>query len=179
MYFMPAGISRVWSSVWTIFWHPPASQRRSFRGNIRFQPRDCCTRYSWNFCLLLTDGPSNKMFCSLKEKRTKWNIYLYFVEKIVHQTLFNLSLKCSSHLYRIKPGEMVLLHQPAITTGSLPPSSVLQSFSTSSYVCVPTALPWLLLGQRISLRPTRKHHHQWCSRMLAALIRTNFEHQLA
>ena len=78
------------------------------------------------------------MFCSLKEKKTKWKIFIFFIEKIVHQTLLNLSLKSTSHIYRRNPGEMVLLHQPAITAGSLTPTSVLLSSPTSFYVCVPT-----------------------------------------
>ena len=40
-----------------------------------------------------------KCFAALKKKRTIWNIFLNFVEKLMHQTLFNLSLKCTSHMY--------------------------------------------------------------------------------
>ena len=93
-------------------------------------------------------GISNKMFCCLKEKRTKWNIFLYFVEKIMHQILLNLSLNCTSQMYRRNPGEMVLLHQPAKTAGGLTPSTVLLSSPTSFHVYVPTTHPWLLLGDR-------------------------------
>ena len=69
------------------------------------------------------------------------NRFLNFIEKIVHQTLLNLSLKCTLHMYRRHPGEIVLLHQPAITAGSLTPPSILLSSPTSFYVSVPTKHP--------------------------------------
>ena len=40
------------------------------------------------------------MFFSLREKRIKKNKFIFFVEKIVHQTLFNPSLKSTLQMYR-------------------------------------------------------------------------------
>ena len=146
MCIMPAGITRAWRPVRTVFWHPPAAQRGSSWETSISNPEIAASDIAEISGCCWSKRKSMKMFCSLEEKRTKWNRFLYFVEIIVNQTLFNVSLKCTSQMNRRSPGEMALLHQPAITARSLTPSSVLLSFPTYFYVCGLATQTWLLWG---------------------------------
>ena len=116
------------------FLTPSSIIAKIISGNIGFQPRGCCTRFSWNICLLLTDGAIKLNVLQPKRRRTLWNRFPYFATKNVHHILFDLSLKGTSQMYRRNTGVMVLLQQPAITAGSLTPSSV--SVFSSFLLCM-------------------------------------------